>query len=87
MEYMAKIASICSSSPVLIRDIREANTARHVSGIIDRNRVEGFYDAICREVYSQLNDYSNGRIDLQIIMFEFDGKVKGLYPQQQSFQI
>jgi cobalt-precorrin-5B (C1)-methyltransferase len=87
MEYMAKIASICSSSPVLIRDIREANTARHVSEIIDRNRVEGFYDAICREVYSQLNDYSNGRIDLQIIMFEFDGKVKGLYPQQQSFQI
>ena len=84
MEFMAKIASTCSSSTALTRDIREANTARHVSEIIDRNRVEGFYDAICREVYSQLNDYSNGRIELQIIMFEFDGKVKGSYPQKQS---
>jgi len=84
MEYMAKIASTCSSSTALTRDIREANTARHVSEIIDRNRVEGFYDAICREVYSQLNDYSNGRIELQIVMFEFDGKVKGSYPQKQS---
>jgi cobalt-precorrin-5B (C1)-methyltransferase len=85
MEFMAKIASTCSSSTALTRDIREANTARHVSEIIDRNRVEGFYDAICREVYSQLNGYSNGRIDLQIVMFEFDGKVKGSYPQKQSF--
>jgi cobalt-precorrin-5B (C1)-methyltransferase len=85
MEFMAKIASTCSSSTAVTRDIREANTARHVSEIIDRNRVEGFYDAICREVYSQLNGYSNGRIDLQIVMFEFDGKVKGSYPQKQSF--
>lgn len=81
MEFMAKIASMCSSSDALIRDIRGANTARHVSEIIDRNRVEGFYEAICREVFRQLNEYSNGGIELQIIMFEFDGKVKGSYPQ------
>jgi cobalt-precorrin-5B (C1)-methyltransferase len=85
MEFMAKIASMCSSSAVLIRDIREANTARHVSEIIDKNSVEGFYEAICREVYSQLNDYSNNRIELQIIMFEFDGKVKGSFPRKQHF--
>jgi cobalt-precorrin-5B (C1)-methyltransferase len=85
MEFMAKIASTCSSSAMLVREIREANTARHVSEIIDKNRVEGFYEAICREVFSQLNDYSNGRIELQVIMFEFDGKVKGSYPQKQRF--
>ena len=81
MEFMARIASLFSSSDALIRNIKEANTARHVSEIIDRNRVQGFYEAICREVFRQLNEYSNGRIELQVIMFEFDGKVKGSYPQ------
>jgi cobalt-precorrin-5B (C1)-methyltransferase len=86
MEFMAKIASTCSSSAVLTKEIREANTARHVSEIIDKNKVGGFYEAICREVFSQLNVYSNGRIELQVIMFEFDGNVKGLYPQKPRFQ-
>jgi cobalt-precorrin-5B (C1)-methyltransferase len=81
MEFMAKIASMCSSSDALIRDIRGANTARHVSEIIDKNRVEGFYEAICKEVFIQLNEYSNGGIELQVIMFEFDGKIKGSHPQ------
>jgi cobalt-precorrin-5B (C1)-methyltransferase len=81
MEFMARIASLFSSSDALIRNIKEANTARHVSEIIDRNRVEGFYEAICREVFRQLNEYSNGGLELQVIMFEFDGKVKGSYPQ------
>ena len=81
MEFMAKIASTCSSSDAIIRDIRGANTARHVSEIIDKNRVDGFYEAICKEVFRQLNEYSNGGIELQVIMFEFDGKIKGSYPQ------
>src|SRR5215213_135327 len=54
MEFMAKIASRCSSSAAVIEEIKKANTARHVSEIVDRNRVEGFYDAICKEVFDQL---------------------------------
>lgn len=80
MEFMAKVASECSSSTVVIEEIKKANTARHVSEIIDAYRVEEFYDSICRKVFDRLNEYSNGRIDLKIIMFEFDGKVRGLYP-------
>jgi cobalt-precorrin-5B (C1)-methyltransferase len=80
MEFMAKIASRCSPPPVVIEDIRKANTARHVSEIIDRYLVEGFYDAICREVFDRLNEHSNGRIELQVILFEFDGKIRGSYP-------
>jgi cobalt-precorrin-5B (C1)-methyltransferase len=43
--------------------------------------VEGFYDAICKEVFDQLEEYSGGRIKLQVILFEFDGKVRGSYSQ------
>jgi cobalt-precorrin-5B (C1)-methyltransferase len=81
MEFMAKIASRCSSSAAVIEEIKKANTARHVSEIVDSNRVEGFYDAICKEVFDQLKEYSSGRIKLQVILFEFDGKVRGSYPQ------
>jgi cobalt-precorrin-5B (C1)-methyltransferase len=81
MEFMAKIASRCSSSAAIIEEIKKANTARHVSEIVDSNRVEGFYDAICKEVFDQLEEYSGGRIKLQVILFEFDGKVRGSYRQ------
>jgi cobalt-precorrin-5B (C1)-methyltransferase len=80
MEFMAKVASECRSSTVVIEEIKKANTARHVSEIVDAYRVEGFYDLLCRKVFERLYEYSDGRIDLQVIMFDFDGKVKGLHP-------
>ena len=80
MEFMAKVASECSSSTVVIEEVKKANTARHVSEIIDANRVEGFYDSLCRKVFERLYEYSAGRIDLQVIMFDFDGKVRGFHP-------
>jgi cobalt-precorrin-5B (C1)-methyltransferase len=82
MEFMAKVASECSSSTVVIEEVKKANTARHVSEIIDAHRVEGFYNSLCRKVFERLYEYSDGRIDLQVIMFDFDGKVRGFHPSQ-----
>jgi cobalt-precorrin-5B (C1)-methyltransferase len=81
MEFMASIASECMASEATIEKIRMANTARHVSEIVDANGIKGFHDAICKKVCDKLNEYSNGRIEIRVIMFEFDGKVKGLYPR------
>jgi len=81
MEFMAKIASecVCISLPVL-EQIKKANTARHVSEIVNTNRVYGFYDLICMKVFEHLTEYSKGKIELRVIMFDFDGKVCGKYP-------
>ena len=81
MEFMASIASECMASQATIENIRMANTARHVSEIIDSNRINGFHDTICRRVFDRLSEYSNGRIEIRVIMFEFDGKVKGSFPR------
>jgi len=78
---MATIASECLASSATLGNIRKANTARHVSEIIDANRVKGFHNAICKRVFDTLNEYSNGRIGIRVVMFDFDGKVKGLYPR------
>lgn len=80
MEFMASIASECNASAATIEKIRMANTARHVSEIVDANGIKGFHDAICKKICDRLGEYSNGRIEIRVIMFEFDGKVKGLYP-------
>jgi cobalt-precorrin-5B (C1)-methyltransferase len=81
MEFMAAIASECLASSATLGNIRNANTARHVSEIIDANGVKGFHDAICKRVFETLTEYSNGRIGIRVVMFNFDGKVKGLYPR------
>jgi cobalt-precorrin-5B (C1)-methyltransferase len=81
MEFMAAIASECLASSATLGNIRNANTARHVSEIIEANGVKGFHDAICKRVFDRLSEYSYGRIAIRVVMFDFDGMVKGLYPR------
>jgi len=81
MEFMAAIASECLASSATLGNIRKANTARHVSEIIEANGVKGFHDAICKRVFDRLSEYSYGRIGIRVVMFDFDGMVKGLYPR------
>jgi cobalt-precorrin-5B (C1)-methyltransferase len=81
MEFMAAIASECLASSATLGNIRNANTARHVSEIIEANGVKGFHDAICKRVFDRLSEYSYGRIGIRVVMFDFDGMVKGLYPR------
>jgi cobalt-precorrin-5B (C1)-methyltransferase len=79
MEFMAKVAAECNSSPKVIEEIKGANTARHVSEIIGKNNVSGFFDLVCKKVYQQMYEYSEGKLKLEVIMFGFDGKLCGQY--------
>jgi cobalt-precorrin-5B (C1)-methyltransferase len=80
MEFMAKIAAECNSSESVVEEIRRANTARHVSEIINKNNVSGFFDLICKRVYEQMYEHSKRELEMKVIMFEFDGHVSGQYP-------
>jgi cobalt-precorrin-5B (C1)-methyltransferase len=81
MEFMAKVASECCLSHDIILDIRKANTARHVFEIIKRNNISEFFYLICQKVYEQMYNYSNGQLQLEVLMFDFDGRVCGRYPR------
>ena len=67
MNFLADIASQCTSSRILLDEIRNANTARHVSEIIDRNNIPEFYNLLCKKAHSQMLDTSNKSI--KIIIF------------------
>jgi cobalt-precorrin-5B (C1)-methyltransferase len=81
MEFMAKVAAECSSSSRVIAEIKRANTARHVSEIINKNNISGFFNILCKKVYEHMYEYSKGELKLEVIMFEFDGQVCGRYDE------
>ena len=81
MEFMAKLAETVGASENVLKLIRYANTARHVSEIIDSHHIMGFYDLICSNAASQLNNYSKNELSIEVIMFDFKGYVIGRFPK------
>ena len=80
MDFMAKLAKESNASEKVIDLIKNANTARHVSEIINDNGIGGYYDLLCKYAFFQLSNYSNNKLSIDIIMFDFEGNVIGKYP-------
>lgn len=80
MEFMVGLAEKCGAGPSVLAEIRRANTARHVGEIVAKNNVAGFYDLLCRKVHEQMHEHTKGQLEMQVIMFEFDGRVLARYP-------
>jgi cobalt-precorrin-5B (C1)-methyltransferase len=80
IDFMANLASKCLDSKEIINEIRKANTARHVSEIINRYNIKNFYNLICQRVCFEMANHSNNSLEIVVIMFDFDGKICGKYP-------
>lgn len=81
MEFMAQLAAECQASGKVVENIKKANTARHVSEIVKRNKIEGYYDVLCKRVYEQMYQHAKGQLEIEVILFEFDGSVIGRFPR------
>jgi cobalt-precorrin-5B (C1)-methyltransferase len=81
MEFMARLAAQCEAPPNVIQEITSANTARHVSEIIKKNKIAGYYDLVCKKVYEHMHEHAKGQIQIEVILFEFDGMVIGRHPK------
>ena len=80
IDFMASLAAKCVDSKDIINEIRKANTARHVSEIINQYNIKNFFSLICKHVYEEMYKHSNNSIEIVVIMFDFDGKICGKYP-------
>jgi cobalt-precorrin-5B (C1)-methyltransferase len=80
IDFMANLAAKCVDSKDIINEIRKANTARHVSEIINQYNIKNFFSLICNHVYEEMYKHSNNSIEIVVIMFDFDGKICGKYP-------
>jgi cobalt-precorrin-5B (C1)-methyltransferase len=82
MEFMARLAAECEAPPKVVEEIGSANTARHVSEIIKKNNIVRYYDHVCKKVNEQMNEHAKGKLQIQVILFEFDGIVIGMHPKE-----
>lgn len=86
LEFLADLASKCTNSEKIIKEIKKANTARHVSEIIIENNIPKFFDLICKYTYFQMNSYAENKLDIVVLMFDFNGNVCGFYPFFNNIQ-
>ena len=75
MKFLSELAKRCNANSETIRKILGANTARNVQEIIMEEDVNGFFDEITKEVCNQMRQHSEGKIPVEVILFDFDGKV------------
>lgn len=85
MEFLADLAKKCNATQGVTDDIKKANTARHVFEIINEKKVGGFYDMVCSKVFENLRNYSENKLEIQVIMFDFDGNVIGVFPESNKY--
>ena len=78
--FLAELAQSCGANQTTTEQIRKANTARHVQDIIIENKVDGFFNKVCSEVYKHMRDHSEEKVPIDVILFDFDGKILGRHP-------
>lgn len=76
-EFLAKTADSCGASKNASDEISKANTARHVQEIVLKNKIEGFFSAICSEAQKQMRGHSENKVEIEVILFDFDGSILG----------
>ena len=75
MSFLAELARKSDAKETIIESIKKANTARHVSEIIQENNVDGFFDLICSETYKHMRKHCDEKVPIDVILFDFDGNI------------
>ncbi len=75
MNFLSELARKTEAEEKVIESIKKANTARHVSEIIQENNIKGFFELICNETYKHMRKHSEEKVSIDVILFDFDGKI------------
>ena len=75
MNFLAELAKKSNAQEAVIENIKKANTARHVSEIIQKNNVKGFFGLICSETYKHMRKHCEEKVPIDVILFDFEGKI------------
>ena len=75
MGFLAELAKKAGAAEAVIKDIKKANTARHVSEIIQKGSINGFFDLIVAETYRHMRGHSGQAVPIDVILFDFDGRI------------
>ena len=82
MKFLSELAKRCDANSETIGKILGANTARNVQEIIMEDKINGFFDEITKETWNQMRQHSEEKIPVEVILFDFDGKVLSKYGKE-----
>ena len=82
MSFLADITKNCGANEELINQIKKANTARHVQEIIIENKLNEFFEKICSKVYDHMKEQSKNEVELEVVLFDFDGSALTRYTEK-----
>jgi cobalt-precorrin-5B (C1)-methyltransferase len=75
MPFLADVARQAGGSPELVASVANANTARHVEELIESAGRAAFFDQIARRVATTCSDHIAQRIEVEAILFDFEGRI------------
>ena len=78
--FLSELAKSCGADTSTVEQIKNANTARHVQDIVIEKQVDGFFNKVCSEVYKHMRKHSEEKVPIDVILFDFDGKILGRHP-------
>jgi cobalt-precorrin-5B (C1)-methyltransferase len=73
--FLADLAVGAGAGQDLVTAIARANTARHVEELIDSAGFLEFYSHVARRAAVACHAHVGGRLDLEVVLFDFDGRV------------
>ena len=79
--FLSELAKQCNADENVVNKIKTANSARHVQEIINENKINGFFDLVCSQVYHQMSKHSEEKVPIEVLLFDFDGKILGKHPK------
>lgn len=75
--FLAGLATRCGAGPELAEAIQHANTARHVQELAQGAGLTAFLQELTQLVADRAAAYVKGQLQVEAILFEFDGAVLG----------
>lgn len=79
MNFLSNLALKCGIDSKIANEILSANTARHVSEIIQNNNAKNFFEMLCKEVHYQMRKHSDEKVPIEVVLFDFDGNILSRY--------
>ncbi|HEX4150222.1 MAG TPA: cobalt-precorrin-5B (C(1))-methyltransferase [Pirellulales bacterium] len=75
--FLASIAADCGAPREVVDEVRQANTARHVSEIVAARGVTGFWSAVAQRVVTACRGHIHDRAAVECILTDFGGNIIG----------
>jgi cobalt-precorrin-5B (C1)-methyltransferase len=77
LQGMAAVARACGASEEIVAQVLQANTARHFQELMLKHTIDGVFDMICQRARSASQDYVKQKLDVDVLMCDFDGCILG----------